>query len=32
MEKLSVMSEEFRPDDPRYRPHDSAMIRIHCRI
>ena len=32
MEKLSVMSEEFRPDDPRYRPDDSAMIRIHCRI
>jgi hypothetical protein len=24
--------EPFAPDDPAYKPEDTAMIRIHCRV
>jgi hypothetical protein len=32
MEKVSVMSESFVPDDPNYNPNDSAFAQVLCRI
>ena len=32
IERLRVLDETFRPDDPNYNPADSAMAEIHCRV
>lgn len=32
MRHVRQLEETFAPDDPDYRPNDSAMMTVHCRI
>jgi hypothetical protein len=32
MTKVRASDELFTPDDPRYKPDDSTIVEVHCRI